>query len=135
MSKPEKSLSIYSVCCLFLAAMLLSPAGCSGLSDSRSDADRQKALNRQFGQAWDLIHQGKPEVAIEMLGSLYDRMQKGDPAADDIVFWMGHCYQEMQRWDLAIQKYREVVATYPESAYAVEAQKRLPGLLRQRQDN
>lgn len=123
-----------SVLRLLLAVILLLPAGCSGLSSSRSETDRQKALSRRFGQAWDLIHQGKPDVAIEMLGSLYDRMQKGDPAADDIVFWMGHCYQELEQPELAIQKYREVISAYPESVYAAEARKRLPALLRQRRD-
>jgi len=112
---------------IFALACALVLAGCRTPA-VRDSTDRDRALANRFNSAFALIVQHDYARALEILAPLENELRPDDELTPHVIYWSGHCYQEIGNAPEAARYYRRVIADYPRSKYARWAPRKLAEL-------
>jgi len=104
-------------------------AACRSIPAPRG-TQRDRALARSFNAAFALVVEGRHAEALEILSALENELQPADSLTVHVLYWSGHCHQELGHLEEAARYYRKVISDHPESKYARWAPQKLAELAR-----
>jgi len=98
---------------------------CSRLGRKAEENVRILNLRERFNRANFAVLRGEYEFAVAEMRQLGIETKPTDDINDDLAYWLGYCYEELGRPDLAADSYRRVILIFPGSRYSAEATKKL----------
>jgi len=115
-------------CCAIAGLLSLGMTACAIGGPSRAERAAQEAARVRFQEAYGMVLSGNNAGALQLLQALDRDMTPEDPIAPHVIFWEAYCLDELGRGAEAVELYRRVLTSYPESRYVSEARSRLDGL-------
>ena len=107
-----------------LVCLLVLP-GCLNAWKTPGASARDASLRTRFNRSHFAVMRGEYDFAARQLIALYQEMTPEDDIADDVTFWLAHCYQQLGHTRKAADTYREVIANFPGGVYARNAREAL----------